>query len=72
MTAKRRSAIVAIFIVAAVTTPPDVLSQLSLAVPLLLVYEAAIWGLRRRMAARAEQPAPKPKILNPTGLTVIL
>ena len=46
MEAKRRYVIVAIFILAAVATPPDVLSQLSLAVPLLLFYEAAIWGLR--------------------------
>jgi sec-independent protein translocase protein TatC len=46
MQAKRRYAIVAIFILTAIATPPDVLSQLLLAVPLLLLYEAAIWVLR--------------------------
>ncbi|MBI3420037.1 MAG: twin-arginine translocase subunit TatC [Proteobacteria bacterium] len=38
----RRYAIVTAFIVAAIFTPPDVLSQLSLAIPLCLLYEAAI------------------------------
>jgi sec-independent protein translocase protein TatC len=35
--------IVAIFIVAAVVTPPDVVSQVSLAVPMCLLYEAGIF-----------------------------
>ncbi|MGE0151670.1 MAG: twin-arginine translocase subunit TatC [Reyranellaceae bacterium] len=39
---KRRYAIVAAFILAAVLTPPDVISQVSLAVPIILLYEAAI------------------------------
>ena len=39
----RRYAIVAVFVVAAVLTPPDVISQLALAVPTLLLYEASIW-----------------------------
>ena len=43
---KRRYYIVAAFVAAAVLTPPDVLSQLALAVPLLLLYEAAIALLR--------------------------
>lgn len=38
----RRVAIVAIFIFAAVATPPDPLSQVLLAVPLMVLYEAAI------------------------------
>lgn len=38
----RRFAIVAIFIFAAVATPPDPLSQVLLAVPLMLLYEGAI------------------------------
>lgn len=42
----RRYAIVAIFIAAAVLTPPDVLSQIGLALPLMLLYEAAIIGSR--------------------------
>lgn len=40
----RRYAIVLIFIVAAVLTPPDVISQLSLALPLMLLYELSIFG----------------------------
>lgn len=40
---KRRYAIVGIFIVAAVLTPPDILSQIMLAVPLLLLYEISVF-----------------------------
>ena len=39
---KRRLAIVMIFIVAAILTPPDVLSQVGLAIPMLLLYELSI------------------------------
>jgi sec-independent protein translocase protein TatC len=39
---KRRVAIVIIFIVAAILTPPDVFSQIALAIPLLLLYEFSI------------------------------
>ena len=34
------------FIIAAVLTPPDVISQLSLAVPLCILYEDSIWSVR--------------------------
>jgi sec-independent protein translocase protein TatC len=44
--AKRKFFIVGAFVVAAVLTPPDVISQLSLAVPLLLLYEGSIWSVR--------------------------
>lgn len=44
---KRRYAIVIIFSIAAVVTPPDVLSQFMLAVPLLLLYEISILLVRR-------------------------
>lgn len=50
----RRYAIVLIFIAAAILTPPDVISQVSLAVPLLLLYEISIWlvrGIEKRRAA---------------------
>jgi sec-independent protein translocase protein TatC len=39
---KRRFAIVIIFIVAAILTPPDVLSQVGLAIPMLILYELSI------------------------------
>jgi sec-independent protein translocase protein TatC len=39
----RRYVIVGAFIVAAILTPPDVVSQFMLAIPLWLLYEAGIW-----------------------------
>jgi len=38
--------IVLAFVVAAIVTPPDVVSQLSLAIPMCLLYEAGIWAAR--------------------------
>jgi sec-independent protein translocase protein TatC len=43
---KRRYFIVGAFVIAAVLTPPDVISQLSLAVPLMILYEGAIWSVK--------------------------
>jgi sec-independent protein translocase protein TatC len=43
---KRRYFIVGAFILAAVLTPPDVISQMSLAIPLMLLYEGSIWSVR--------------------------
>ena len=43
---KRRYFIVGAFVIAAILTPPDVLSQLSLALPLMLLYEGSIWSVR--------------------------
>lgn len=43
----RRLAIVLIFIVAAVMTPPDPFSQIAMAVPLVLLYEVAIFTAKR-------------------------
>ncbi|HEV7982592.1 MAG TPA: twin-arginine translocase subunit TatC [Xanthobacteraceae bacterium] len=60
---KRRYFIVVAFIIAAVLTPPDVLSQMSLAVPLLLLYEGSVWSVRmvegkaKAQAAGAAKPA---------------
>jgi sec-independent protein translocase protein TatC len=52
----RRYAILVAFVVAAVATPPDVLSQFMLAIPLILLYEVsliAIWFTERRRARAA-------------------
>jgi len=52
----RRYAIVAAFVIAAVLTPPDVISQLLLAVPLVLLYEVslvAIWFTEKKRARAA-------------------
>jgi sec-independent protein translocase protein TatC len=38
--------IVVAFIVAAVVTPPDVISQLALAIPMVLLYEVGIWAAK--------------------------
>ncbi len=54
----RRYAILAAFVIAAVATPPDVLSQFMLAVPLILLYELsliAIWFTERRRARDARR-----------------
>ncbi len=44
--AKRRYFIVGAFVIAAVLTPPDVISQMSLAIPLLVLYEGSIWSVK--------------------------
>ena len=52
----RRYAILVAFVIAAVATPPDVLSQFMLAVPLIILYELsliAIWFTERRRARGA-------------------
>jgi sec-independent protein translocase protein TatC len=43
---KRRYFIVGAFVLAAILTPPDVISQLSLALPLMGLYECSIWAAR--------------------------
>ncbi len=56
---KRRYAIVSAFIAAAVLTPPDPLSQLALAIPIIILYEVSIycatliWRSKDRAAAEA-------------------
>jgi len=59
----RRYMIVAAFAIAAVATPPDVLSQFLLAVPLILLYEVsifAIWFTQRRRKTGAETAPVEP------------
>jgi sec-independent protein translocase protein TatC len=64
---KRRYFIVIAFVIAAVLTPPDVLSQLSLALPLVALYEGSVWSVRyvekraaAERAAAAAAAAAKP------------
>ena len=58
---KRRYFIVIAFVIAAVLTPPDVLSQMSLALPLVALYEGSVWSVRwvekRAAAERAAAEA---------------
>jgi sec-independent protein translocase protein TatC len=49
---KRKWAIVLSFVVAAVLTPPDPMSQCGLAIPTIILYEVAIWS--SRMIERAQ------------------
>lgn len=59
----RRYAIVGIFIVAAILTPPDVVSQLLMACPMLILYEcsilvAALCGKKKKNATEETGDAP--------------
>jgi len=53
----RRYAIVGVVAVAAVVTPPDVFSQLALAVPLVGLYEVSIWCVYLMERGRAKREA---------------
>jgi sec-independent protein translocase protein TatC len=46
LAAARKYAIVGVFVLAAVVTPPDIISQVGLALPLILLYEGSIWSCR--------------------------
>jgi len=57
---KRRYAVVGCVAFAGIVTPPDVFSQLSLAIPMYLLYEASIWigyWIEKGKAARAAAEA---------------
>jgi sec-independent protein translocase protein TatC len=59
---KRRYAIVIAFVVAAVLTPPDPLSQIGLAIPAMLLYEVSIIVARRIEARqKADREAAEKK-----------
>ena len=57
LASKRRYAIVAMFAVAAVLTPPDVISQVCLAIPLIIIYEVPIYSCRMVERSRAKREA---------------
>ncbi|SEQ75730.1 twin-arginine translocase subunit TatC [Giesbergeria anulus] len=53
--------IVLAFVIAAIVTPPDVVSQLALAIPMCLLYELGIWAAQifiRHTQAPAEDDTP--------------
>lgn len=58
LAAKRRYAIVGIFVAAAILTPPDIFSQVGLGLPLILLYEVSIFLARlaekKRLAAEED------------------
>lgn len=53
----RRYAIVGAFVIAAVLTPPDILSQTMLAIPMCLLYEVGIFGARSLTAGHSSTSA---------------
>ncbi len=57
----RRYAVVAIFLLAAIFTPPDPVSQVLMALPLLLLYEVSIWVCRWSAKKRIEPEKADPE-----------
>ena len=57
LASKRKYAIVCVFIAAAILTPPDVISQIGLAVPILILYEISILLARAVEKKRAQRQA---------------
>lgn len=57
--AGRRYAIVAVFVVAAILTPPDPISQTLLALPIILLYEISIWCVRLIELRRKREDAAR-------------
>lgn len=60
LAAFRKYAIIVIFIIAAILTPPDVLSQVMLAVPLIGLYEFSIFLIRWTSPKHEPQTPAKP------------
>lgn len=55
LASKRRIAIVIIFTLAMVLTPPDPVSQIVMAIPMMILYEICIWLIRLRELARGKK-----------------
>jgi len=67
LASKRRYFIVIAVAIAAFLTPPDVLSQMSLAIPLVVLYEGSIWSVRfsEKRAKAREQASESGSAGNP-------
>ncbi len=52
LASKRKYALILTFILAAFITPPDVISQIMLAIPILLLYELSIWLIGRTQRSK--------------------
>ena len=57
LASKRKYAVVIVFIVAAVMTPPDIISQIGLGIPVLVLYEISILLARMVEKKKAEREA---------------
>jgi sec-independent protein translocase protein TatC len=62
---KRKYAILLTFIVAAILTPPDVITQIMMAVPLILLYEIGI--IISKMAGKGKPPEEEPAQTEPSA-----
>ena len=69
---KRRIAIVTIFILAMVLTPPDPLSQMVMALPMCLLYEVCIWVIRLREVATGRRSTDAEKKDGPKLLILFI
>jgi len=59
LTTKRKYAILVVFITAALFTPPDVATQVLMALPLMLLYEISVWVVKLgEKKAPGEEEAP--------------
>ena len=60
----RRHAVVAALIIACILTPPDVVSQIVMTIPLVIMYEGCIWLVlawdRKKVAASSSAPSVPP------------
>jgi len=66
---KRRYAVVGVVAFAGIVTPPDVFSQLSLAIPMYFLYECSIWigyAIEKRRTA-ADEPEAEAQTAAPTA-----
>jgi sec-independent protein translocase protein TatC len=54
--------VVLAFVIAAIVTPPDVVSQLALAIPMCVLYELGIWAaqifIKHTQAPKEEETTP--------------
>ena len=57
----RKYAVVAVFLAAALLTPPDIISQISLALPVLLLYELSIFAVSMIEKKRARKEDEEPE-----------
>ena len=55
----RRFAIVLAFVLGMVLTPPDPMSQLLMAIPLILLYEISIWGVYFKEVCSGERASKR-------------
>jgi sec-independent protein translocase protein TatC len=64
---QRRTAIIGITVMAALFAPPDAMSMILLAVPLVLLYEAAIWVVVLFERSRSKQAQSSVSAADPSS-----